>query len=329
MIGLSFGIAIAIAAVVALSAGVGKPAGIGSNISNQTQNAAKGSRLTIVASFFPMYEFTSAVAGDRANVSSFIPIGDEPHGWEPTPQEIQKVQDSQLFVYNGYGMEAFIPNFLANGSDTFQHTTFVKASEGIPTIAADTSSLPEDEAKPMIAQGGQDPHIWNDPVLAQKEVRNIANAMEKADPANAQYYEANAQSYISKLAKLDSDVKSQLSNCQTHTFVSFHNAFSYFDRQYNLTDYWLSGLAPDSELSPQDLARVESAIKQNNVSVVFSEDLVDPKLAESLASDVGAQTKVLSPLEGIKPEEQQKGVTFLDKWYENLDNLKNALRCQS
>jgi zinc transport system substrate-binding protein len=195
-------------------------------------------------------------------------------------------------------------------------------------LAADTSGMAADEAKPLIEQGGKDPHVWNDPVLAQHEVRNIANALKKADPQNAQYYEDNASSYIAKLAKLDEDIRSAFSKCESHTFVSFHNAFNYFSQRYGLKDVWISGLAPESEVSPQDLAKVENIAKQNNVKVIFSEDLVDPKLAQSLATDIGAQVKVLSPLEGLNHEDQQKGTTFIEKWYQNLDNLKVALKCQ-
>ena len=301
-----------------------------SNISHQqnTQSATISSeqKLKVIASFFPMYEFTRNVAGNRADVSVFIPIGEEPHGWEPPTQQIQDVQNSQLFVYNGAGMETFIPAFLSTGN--FPNTTFVRASQGIQMQNADVIHMNPDEAKPVIEQGGKDPHVWNDPVLAQQEVRNIANAMEKADPANAQYYESNAQSYIGKLSKLDQDIKLGLSNCQLHTFVSFHNAFNYFSQRYNLTDVWLSGLAPEAEVSPQDLARVEDTAKQNNVKIIFSEDLVDPKLAQSLATDIGAQTRILSPLEGINNTEQKEGVTFIDKWYQNLNSLKNGLECQ-
>jgi zinc transport system substrate-binding protein len=299
------------------------------NISQQ-QNAQSTipsrQKMKVIASFFPMYEFTRHVVGNRADVSVFIPIGEEPHGWEPPTQQIQDVQNSQLFIYNGAGMEAFIPAFLSTGN--FPNTTFVRASQGIEMQNADVAHMNPDEAKPVIEQGGKDPHVWNDPILAQQEVRNIANAIEKADPANTQYYETNANAYIAKLAKLDQDIKSGLSNCQTHTFVSFHNAFNYFSQRYNLTDYWIYGIAPEAEVAPQDLARIENTAKQNNVKTIFSEDLVDPKLAQSLAADIGATTRVLSPLEGINDTEQKEGVTFVDKWYQNLDSLKAALECQ-
>ena len=155
-----------------------------------SQNTTSRQKLKVIASFFPMYEFARNVAGDRADVSVFIPNGDEPHGWEPSTQEIQNIQNAQLFIYNGAGMEAFIPQFLSTGN--FPNTTFVRVSQGIQMQDADVTHIGPDEAKPIIEQGGKDPHVWNDPVLAQQEVRNIANAMEKADPANAQYYETNA-----------------------------------------------------------------------------------------------------------------------------------------
>lgn len=323
-----FAIVIAVAAIVSLSLALAASSvGSGNKTASSNTPSLNPSRLQIVTSFYPMYEFTRAIAGDKGNVTTFVPIGDEPHDWEPTPQEIQNVQAANLFIYNGYGVESFIPS-IANNTETFPHTTFVMASEGITTIAADVNNLPSNESKPTIAQGGRDPHVWNDPVLAQKEVRNIANAMEKADPANAEYYESNAVAYNLVLAKLDHDIGSNLSSCDTRTFVSFHNAFGYFTKRYNLTDYWLSGLAPDAEILPQDISRVEGAIKQSNVTIIFSEDLVDPNLANTLASDAGASVKILSPLEGVTPTELQKHVSFTDKWYENLDNLKIALKCK-
>ncbi len=294
---------------------------------NSIQNISNtNSKLKVIASFYPMYEFTRNVAGDRADVSDFIPIGTEPHGWEPPTQQVQGVQNAQLFIYNGAGMEAFIPAFVSTGN--FPNTTFVRASTGIVMQDADVTHMDSDEAGPIIAQGGKDPHVWNDPVLAQQEVRNIGNAMEKADPANAQYYENNTVAYIAKLAKLDQDIRSGLSNCKLHTFVSFHNAFNYFSQRYNLTDIWVSGLAPEAEVAPQDLERVETLAKQAHVKVIFSEDLVDPKLAQSLAADIGARTEVLSPLEGINETEQKEGITFLDKWYQNLAALKDGMECQ-
>jgi zinc transport system substrate-binding protein len=219
-------------------------------------------------------------------------------------------------------MEAYISKFMESGE--FQNMTFVKATDGITLLKADST---EDD-KEILARGGMDPHVWNDPIYAEKEVTNIKNAMQKADPANAQYYENNANAYIAKLSALDSSIKTGLSKCNKDTFVSFHNAFNYFSNRYNLHDVWISGMAPEADVPPQDIEKVIQIAKDKDVKVIFSEDLVDPRLANTLASEVGAQVLVLSPLEGINQTEQQEGKTYLDKWYENLHNLRIALECQ-
>ncbi len=314
---IAIGVAVAIAviaSIVVLS---------NSNASPQV-NLQSGTtpKIKVYASFFPLYEFTKNVAGDRADVSSFLPIGEEPHSWEPSIQEIQQLKGTKLFVYNGAGMEAYISNFMSSGE--FTNTTFVKATEGITLLKADSA---EDD-KEILAQGGMDPHVWNDPVLAEKEVTNIKNAMEKADPVNAQYYEDNANAYIAKLSALDNSIKTGLSNCKKDTFVSFHNAFNYFSNRYGIHDVWITGIAPEEDVPPQDIKKVIQIAKDKDVKVIFAEDLVDPRLANTLASEVGAKVLVLSPLEGINQTEQQEGKTYLDKWYENLHNLRLALECQ-
>ena len=315
---------IAIAVIVVLAASMN------SNIFEQTkipQNSVQNitgtnSKLKVAASFFPLYEFARNVGGDKAEVHSFLPIGNEPHSWEPSIQEIEQLKGTQLFIYNGAGMESYISKFMSSGE--FPNMTFVKVTEGIPLLKADAA---EDD-KEILAQGGMDPHVWNDPILAKQEVTNIKNAMEKVDPVNAQYYEDNANAYITKLNTLDNDIKTGLSHCKKDTFVSFHNAFNYFSNRYGVHDVWITGIAPEADVPPQDIQKVVQIAKDKDVKIIFSEDLVDPRLANTLADEIGAQVLVLSPLEGINQTEQQEGKTYLDKWYHNLHNLRMALECQ-
>ncbi len=288
---------------------------------NSTQNPSD-TKLKVVASFFPLYEFARNVGGNKTDVYSFLPIGEEPHEWEPSIQQIEALKGTNLFIYNGAGMEAYISKYMESGE--FQNMTFVKATDGIPLLQADFA---EDD-KEVLAEGGMDPHVWNDPIFAEQEVRNIKNAMQKADPANSQYYENNANAYITKLATLDNNIKTGLSHCKKDTFVSFHNAFNYFSNRYGIHDVWISGMAPEVDVPPQDIQKIIQIAKDKDVKVIFSEDLVDPRLANTLASEVGAQVLILSPLEGINQTEQQEGKTYLDKWYQNLHNLRTALECQ-
>ena len=295
--------------------------------SNTQQNSIQNnvgitSKLKVVASFFPLYEFARNVGGGKAEVYSFLPIGNEPHSWEPSIQEIEQLKGTQLFIYNGAGMESYISKFMSSGE--FSNMTFVKVTKGITLLKADAA---EDD-KEILAQGGMDPHVWNDPILAEQEVTNIKNAMKNVDPTNAQYYEDNANAYITKLNTLDNDIKTGLSHCKKDTFVSFHNAFNYFSNRYGVHDVWITGIAPEADVPPQDIQRVIQIAKDKDVKVIFSEDLVDPRLANTLADEIGAQVLVLSPLEGINQTEQQEEKTYLDKWYQNLHNLRMALECQ-
>jgi len=289
---------------------------------SQNSVTSVNSKIKVAASFFPLYEFAKNVGGDKAEVYSFLPIGNEPHSWEPSIQQIEALKGTQLFIYNGAGMEAYISKFMSSGE--FSNMTFVKATESITLLKADSA---EDD-KEILAQGGMDPHVWNDPILAEQEVTNIKNAMEKADPKNTQYYEDNANTYIAKLTALDNSIKSGLSNCKKDTFVSFHNAFNYFSNRYGVHDVWITGIAPEADVPPQDIQKVIQIAKEKDVKIVFSEDLVDPRLANTLADEVGAKVLVLSPLEGINETEQQQGLTYLDKWNQNLHNLRTALQCQ-
>ena len=289
---------------------------------NPTSKLSGDKKLQVIASFFPLYEFARNVGGNKVEVYSFLPIGEEPHSWEPSIQQIEKIKEAKIFIYNGAGMESYVSNFISSGE--FPNVTFVKATEDIPLIKADSA----ENDKEILTQGGMDPHVWNDPIYAEQEVINIKNAIKKEDPTNSQYYEDNANAYLKKLVTLDNSIKSGLSNCKKNSFISFHNAFNYFSNRYGIHDIWISGMAPESDVPPQDIKRVIQIAKDTNTKVIFSEDLVDPRLANTLANEVGAQVLILSPLEGINQTEQQEGKTYLDKWYQNLHNLRTALECQ-
>src|SRR5215467_12218303 len=156
-----------------------------SNSENSNNTIIPSTKMKIAASFFPLYDFARNIGGNRSDVYSFLPIGQEPHSWEPSIQQIEELKGTKLFIYNGAGMEAYISKF--NSSGEFSYISFVKATQGITLLKADAA---EDD-KEILAQGGMDPHVWNDPLLAEQEVTNIKNAMEKADPSNRQYYENN------------------------------------------------------------------------------------------------------------------------------------------
>ena len=296
-----------IASLVAAAVVIGLGVMYARQETSQTDSAQNPSKIKVFASFYPLYEFSKNIGGNKADVYVFTPIGVEPHDWEPSTGNLVALKKSNIFVYNGFDMEPFVTK-LAN-SDEYQNVLFVEASHGIAKSNA------------------TDPHVWLDPVLAKSQVAQITSAMQKVDPQNAQYYTNNAKEYSAKLDELDSTIKTGLSNCKKDTIVTFHSAFSYFGKRYGIKIHSLSGIIPENEVTANNLKNLIDYIRKNNIRVIFAEDLVDPKLAQVLADEAGAQVLILSPLEGITTQEQASGISYMDKMEENLKNLRGALEC--
>jgi zinc transport system substrate-binding protein len=299
----------------------------------QTEVAAP--KIKVIASFYPLYEFSKNIGGEKADVSTFIPIGIEPHDWEPSSGDILKLKGSDIFVYNGAGFEPFIEQLIDSGE--YNDVVFVESAKGIDLIKPEHDGEKEhDETEEEHNESEEehehhseyDPHIWLDPILVKHQVTMIKNAMIEADPQNASYYEENANAYNEKLDRLDSKIREELSNCKKDTFMPFHDAFSYFANRYGLNVFPLSGVAPESEATAAELKEFVDFVKEHQIKVIFSEDLVDPRLAQVLADEADAQVIILSPLEGLTNEDLAAGKTYLSKMEENLENLKVALECQ-
>jgi zinc transport system substrate-binding protein len=285
------------------------------NTTNTNQESAKD-KISVVASFYPIYEFVKAVGGDRIDASVLIPIGSEPHDFDPTIQQIQKANSANLLVYNGASMEEpWIHNVTPQN--------ILDTSKGINLLA--NPSDPE-------IKGPNDPHIWLDPVLAIQQVKNIQNGLDKVDPKNVAYYNHNAQNFIKQLNILNTAFRGNLtsSNCAKKDFIPFHLAFAYFAKQYGLTIHPIhEGLTPNGEVLPQKLVEVVNLAKNLGLKVIYSEDLIDPRSSQAIAEQIpGAKVMVLSPIEGINATEQKAGIGYLDKMYQDLDALKVGLQCK-
>ncbi len=274
-------------------------------------------KISVVASFFPIYEFVKAVGGNRIDASILVPIGSEPHNFDPTIQEIQKANSANLLVYNGASMEEPWIHNLAPQDE-------VDTSKGVNLLA--------NPSDPDI-KGPNDPHIWLDPVLAIKQVQNIRDGLDKVDPKNTAYFNQNAQNFIWQLNKLDMAFKGNLtsSNCAKRDFIPFHLAFGYFAPQYGLTQHPIhEGLTPSGEVLPQKLVEVVNLAKNLGLKVIYNEDLIDPRSAQTIAEQIpGTKVMVLSPVERINATEQNGGIGYIDKMYQDLSALKVGLQCKT
>lgn len=278
------------------------------------QPAAASGKVRVATSFYPVYEFTQAVGGDRVEVTNLVPAGVEPHDWEPTSKDMKLLNQSRVIVYNGAGMEHWIEK------------TLKSLDKGQQILVETTRGL--DLMKGEGEEGAEwDPHVWLDPALAAKQVELIRDALSQADPAGKETYAANAAAYTAKLQQLDGEIKAGLSSCRTQTFYTSHSAFNYFARRYGLKQRALMGLAPDAEPKPKDLADLTNAAKAEGIKYIFFETLASDKVAKTLAREVGAQTLVLNPLEGLTPDEVKAGQSYLTVMHENLAHLKTAMEC--
>jgi len=220
------------------------------------------------------------------------------------------MQKSDLIIINGIGFE----NWVDKLNEIDYQGVIVDTSNGIII----KNMVGESTMYEHVDESG-DPHIWLNPVFAKIQVQNIANAFSDSDPENRQYFKENAANYINELDLLDSKIRNELSGCN-HDFIAFHNAFSYFANEYDLTQHTvLSSYVPHAEPTAKTLENVINKAKQHNLKVIFTEETADPKTSQVIANEIGGKILVLSPLE-IGDDG-----TYISRMTENLNHLKEAL----
>ncbi len=275
---------------------------------------AAADKMAVAASFYPMYEFARQIGGDRTHVRNITPAGAEPHDYELTPRDIIAVNTSQVLVYNGAGLEPWARKLLPQLPPS---VLVVNAAQGIRITTATSG---EDQGKP-------DPHIWMDPILAQKQADNILAGFIRADPGGKAVYEANAAKFKQELTALHERFQRALSTCRKKVFITNHAAFGYFAARYGLIQIGIAGLAPDAEPSAAKIRELIRLARQNDIRVIYYESLVSPRVAAVIAREVGARTLVFDPLEGLTDEELAGGKNYLSVMGQNLRNLMQGLGC--
>ena len=213
---------------------------IAKNRPNNFSSGPDDRRVQVVTSFYPIYFFTNEIAGEKARVINITPAGGEPHDYEPSPQDIARIENSKLLVLNGGGLETWGEKIKQVVDPDKTHIVVV--GDGIinQTVADDGSTI-------------LDPHIWLDPVLAEKIVEKIKIGLEQADPTNTTYYDMRAEGLKSKLTELDLLYQHTLAPCANRTIVVAHAAFGYLTAAYHLKQVSIAGLSPDTEPSPRQL----------------------------------------------------------------------------
>lgn len=270
-------------------------------------------KMRVITSFYPLYFFAQQIGGDMVSVMNLTPAGTEPHDYEPTPKDITEIEKSKLLILNGGGLEAWGDKVTKNIDQ--DKTRVVVAGKDIIEAA-------------QIEEGTAniDPHIWLSPPLAIKMIEKIKLGFEQSDPTNISYYDARASALQSKIADLHQEYQKGLAACVHTTIITSHAAFGHLGAAYGLHPVSIAGLSPDSEPSPRQLGDIVQLARKSNTKYIFFESLVSPKLSETIAREVGAQTLVLNPLEGLTPDEIAQGSDYFTEMKTNLKNLEMACK---
>mgnify|MGYP004598595427 FL=1 len=286
--------------------------------------AADDGRLRVLTSFYPMYDFACKIGGDCIDVTNMVPSGTEPHDWEPSTNDLKNLEKADVFIYNGADMEPWADDLLVSRSDTLH---VVEASENVELRTTDGEHEHAHEHEGVDHHHGDfDPHVWLDPENAKIEMEAIRDALCAADPENSTVFQSNYEKYAAELDALDAEFREKLAPLPNRTIVVAHEAFGYLCDAYGLTQVGIEGLSPDSEPDPGRMAEVIDFVRDHSISTIFFEELVSPKVAEAIASETGAQAKMLSPLEGLSDEQAAAGADYFSVMHDNLAALMEALK---
>lgn len=293
-----------LAAVLGLAACGGTQAGV------QTGTTEAG-KLKVSVTFNAIKEFAEAVGGDKVAVSTIIPDGMEPHDFELKAQDLVGLGEAQVFIYNGFGMEAWVDDAVAAAGN--KNLIVVEASSGAVPIT-------NTEADEITEHGQYDPHIWLSLKGAETEAKNIKEAFVEADPANKNYYEANYTTFVSDLDSLYNEYKEKFDSVQKKSFVTGHSAFAYLCQDFGLSQNSVEDVFAEGEPSAQQLTELVNYCKANKVSTVFAEEMASPDVSKTLADEVGAKVETIYTIESA-----EDGLTYLQRMEDNLSKIFDSL----
>ena len=250
---------------------------------------------TVVASFYPL-AFAAEEVAPGLPVENLTPPGAEPHDLELSPIDAAAVRDARLVLLLGHGFQPQLEDAAGDGDNVLH--------------LLDTAGLD------LLPNG--DPHVWLDPLRYAKIVERIGQALGAENAAS---------SLVARLQDLDAEYREGLANCERREIVTSHEAFAYLAERYGLEQVPITGLSPEAEPQPADLAHVVQLVEERGVTTIYYETLVSPRIAETVARETGAQVAVLDPIEGLTPAEIANGEDYFTRMRANLRALEEGLGC--
>ena len=287
---------------------------------------ADDGKTSVVTTNFPAYDFARAICQDSANVTMLLPVGGESHSYEPTPQDILKIQNADLFIYTGGESDVWVDkilNSLDNDVNTLKMTDCVSLLPVGGEITEEHEHTQEDEH-----DYEHDEHVWTSPVNAAEIVMQIKDKLCLIDSTNKDSYDKNAAAYIDEILKLDSDFRAFFKTVQNKILV-FGDRFPliYFTTEYGIS--YVSafpGCADHSEPSAATIADLIEKIKKENISTIYYIEFSNQNIANTLADSANARTALFYTCHNISKEQFDSGVTYISLMRENLVTLQNTMK---
>jgi zinc transport system substrate-binding protein len=298
-------------AAVALLAGCGGSSG-----------ATPDDGIEVRTAFYPLHWVTSQVAGDAAEITNLTPPGGEPHDLELTPRQIGEIGDADIVVYLADFQPAVDEAVTQEAGDAA-----LDVAEAAQLHAGEEEGTDEHagESDHEESHGAIDPHFWLDPLRLADVADTVAERLADLDPSNAADYRQRAADVRRDLEALDAELADGLAGCAGTQLVTSHAAFGYLAERYGMEQVGITGLQPDAEPSPRDVARIAAFVRDHDVRTIYSETLVNPAVAETIARETGARTAVLDPLEGLT--DASSGDDYLDVMRHNMTTIQEGQPC--
>ncbi len=286
---------------------------------NKTEKVNKedNNKIEVMTSIYPIEEFAKIIGGNKVNVRTMVPDGAEPHDFEPKAKDIVKLNESDLFIYNGLQMENWVDKVIKNIEN--KNLVIVNSSKNANVIA--NTEDEHEEGHEHVDHSGhnhgqEDPHIWLGLDEATKQCALIRDALVKIDPKNKSYYEGNYNNFATELKNLKEEYKEKFNSKNKKDFITGHAAFAYLCRDFGLEQRSLEGVFGEGEVTPKELKNLVEYCKVNNIKTVFMPETASEKLSQTLANEVGAKVVKISSL-----ETNSSGKGYLDTMKSNLETI--------
>ncbi|MDR0822435.1 MAG: metal ABC transporter substrate-binding protein [Endomicrobium sp.] len=308
---------IIIAVVVVLFAYISKKTGI--------SNPSDDKKIKVVTTIFPQYDFVREIAGDKVNLQMLLKPGAESHSYEPTPQDILKIQNSNIFIYVGGESDEWIEKILSS-IDT-KNIAIMPMMSLVKAVEEEVVEGMQEEDEEENGEIEYDEHVWTSIANDKKIVSAISQQLQILDSDNADFYKENTKKYLAKLDALDAEFKDIVAKSKRKTIIFGDRfPFRYFADEYGLKYFAaFRGCSTETQASPATIAFLINKVKQDKIPVVFYIEMSNEKIADVIVESAKVKKLLLHSGHNLNKQDFENKVSFIDLLKRNAENLKEAL----